>query len=148
MRLNYHTGIATLVQFVVMSLLFIINGIQAVTNGCTKQGGNCIDAVFVSVVFFILAALWFGSIWILGFFAQDRRSQKLAYLLIAVELAVIAVASFNARNETDTLRQATSLIDIALASWVILLAYKLSRSKGGRIMAGGRKRRGRQTEQL
>ncbi len=148
MRLNYHTGIATLVQFVVMTLLFLISGIESVASGCTRQGGDCIDSVFVSVVFFILAALWFGAIWVLGFAAQDKRSHRLAYILIAVELLVIMVATFNARNHTNTLSLLTSLIDIALAVWVIVLAYKLSRSKGGRIMAGGRKRRSRNTPQL
>ena len=141
MRLNYHTGIATLVQLFVMTLLILVNGVESVASSCTSDSGNCTDAIFVSVVFFIVTGLWFGGIWVLGFAAQDRRSRKLAYLLIVTELAVILVASFNARNYPNALSLVTSLVDIALAAWVIILAFKLSRAGGGRIMPG---KRGRQ----
>lgn len=134
MRLRYRTGIATFIQFIVMSLLSFVNGIESVVSTCGgDNSGNCLSNAFATTIFCIIISLWFASIWILGYFAQDQRSQRLAYMLIAVEFGVIAIAGFNFQNHTTTISAGTSLIDIALASWVIILAFKLSRSKGGRI---------------
>lgn len=134
MRLRYRTGIATFIQFIVMSLLTIVNGIESVVTTCDLKSGSCLSNALASTVFFVIVSLWFASIWILGYFAQDQRSKRLAYLLIAVELGVIAIAAFNVQNHTTVLSTATSLIDIGLAIWVIILAFKLSRARGGRIM--------------
>lgn len=135
MRLRYRTGIATFIQFIVMSLLSIVNGIESVVTTCGTKSGSCLTNAFATTVFFLVISLWFASIWILGYFAQDQRSQRLAYLLIAVEFAVIMIAGFNIQNHTTTISTATSLIDVGLAIWVIVLAFKLSRAKGGRIMS-------------
>jgi uncharacterized membrane protein YozB (DUF420 family) len=135
MRLRYRTGIATFIQFIVMSLLSIVNGIESVVSTCDGKSGSCLSNAFATTVFFVVISLWFASIWLLGYFAQDQRSRRLAYLLIIVEFGVIMIAGFNFQNHTNAISAATSLIDIALASWVIVLAFKLSRSKGGRIMS-------------
>lgn len=135
MRLRYRTGIATFIQFIIMSLLTIVNGIESVVTTCDVKSGSCLTNALATTVFFIIVSLWFASIWILGYFAQDQRSQRLAYLLIAVELGVIMVATFNVQNHTTIVSTATSVIDIGLAIWVIILAFKLSRAKGGRIMS-------------
>lgn len=91
----------------------------------------------------MLTVLWFSSIWILGFTCQKRRSRLLALALIALELAIAVVAFYQAKHHQTVLNLATSLTDLTLALWVIILAIKQLRSKGGRIVASERSRRRR-----
>lgn len=139
MKLTYQTGVATLIQFVTLSLLGIANGINSSVTTCRK-GEDCIVNILLSMVFFILTALWFGAVWILGYFAQERRSKHLALLLIAAEGLIALIALFNAKHHTDFLSLATSLIDLVLALWIILLAFRLWRSGGKRITSAQRPR--------
>ncbi len=141
MFLHYRTAVATFVQFVSMSLLGIANAADSSISTCASRGSDCVSNLMVSIIFYILTALWFGFIWSLGYAAQDRRSARLAYLLIGIELMVIMVASFNAKHHTNLINLFTSVVDIGLALWVILLAWRLSRAKGGRIVASERARR-------
>lgn len=143
MRLYYRTAIATFIQFVSLSLLGIANGLDSIVTTCSARGSDCVSNVIVSLLFFILTVFWFASIWVLGYSAQERRSRRLAYALIAVEAAVIIVASFNAKHHTNLLSLLTSIVDISLAVWVIVLAFRLSRSRGGRIMARDKAQRRR-----
>jgi predicted neutral ceramidase superfamily lipid hydrolase len=145
MRFRYETGVITLVQFIVMSLLNIANGLNSIVTTCHNTGSDCISNLIVSLVFFILITAWFAFIWILGYAAQERRSKRLAQLLIAAEGTIALFAYFNARHHTDWLSLATSIIDLVLAMWVIILAFRLMRAKGGRVVArqSGRRRRRR-----
>jgi hypothetical protein len=142
MRLKYETAIATMIQFVALTLLNVGTGTVSVVTSCHENGGQCVSNLLVSLIFFILLALWFACIWVLGYAAQQRRSKRLAQLLIAVEIMVAVVALFNAKHHTDPLSLATSLIDLCLAAWVIVLAFRLMRAGGGRIVTRqhGRKR--------
>ena len=135
MKLKYETAIATLVQFVALTLLNVGTGTVSVVSTCHQGNGGCISNLLVSLIFFILLALWFAGIWVLGYAAQERRSKRLAQLLIAAEAMVAVVALFNAKHHTDPLSLATSIIDFCLAIWVITLAYHLIRSGGGRIVS-------------
>ncbi len=97
----------------------------------------------VSVVYWILIAVWFGFLWILAYTAQERRSKRLTWLLIGSQGMVALISSFNARHHPDIIGLITSIIDFVLAIWVILLAFRLLRAKGGRVVAkqsGGRAR--------
>jgi hypothetical protein len=140
-KLTYQTAIATLVQFITLSFLGIANGLNSIVTTCRHDGNDCISNVIVSIIFFILTALWFGAIWILGTIAQERRSKRLAMLLIGAEGFVALIAYFNARHHTDILGLVTSLIDLVLAIWIITLAYRLMRAEGKRITNSGRRRR-------
>jgi uncharacterized membrane protein HdeD (DUF308 family) len=143
MRLTYETAVATLIQFILLSFLNIVNGIDSTVSSCRTDGGDCATNVIVSLVFYILIAAWFGGVWLLGSAAQEQRSKRLAQLLIAAELMVAAVAYFNIkhRNPGDYLSLVISVIDLILAIWVITLAIRLIRAKGGRVV---NKQRGRQ----
>ncbi|HYH36374.1 MAG TPA: hypothetical protein VD706_02645 [Candidatus Saccharimonadales bacterium] len=143
MKLTYQTGIATLIQFITLSFLGMANGMNSIVTTCRHDSGDCMNNVFVSIIFFILTALWFGTVWILGTLAQERRSKRLALLLVGAELLIAMVAYFNARHHTDILSLVTSLIDLVLALWIITLAVRLIRSKGERITSGSRRRRRR-----
>ena len=134
MRIRYQTGIATLVQFTAMSALGIISGINSSVSACSKQAGNCSTSILLSVVFFLLTALFFAAVWVLGSTAQNQRSILLARALILTELGIILIALFNIQHRSNLLNSFTSILDIALAIWVIVLAYRLSKSKGGRIV--------------
>jgi purine-cytosine permease-like protein len=133
MMLKYQTSVATLVQFITLTLLGIANGLNSVVTTC-HDGQGCISNLIVSLIFFLLTAGWFAFIWVLGYTAQERRSRRLARVLIAAEALIALVALFNARHYTDWLSLFTSLVDILLAIWIVTLAFRLMRSGGGRIV--------------
>lgn len=133
-KLTYETAIATLIQFITLSLLNIATGTDSVVTTCRHSGGDCVSNLIVSLIFFMLVTGWFAAVWLLGYMAQERRSRRLAQLLIVAEVLIALVASFNAKHHTDALSLATSLIDLALAIWVITLAYRLMRAGGGRVV--------------
>lgn len=141
MRLYYETATATLIQFVAMSLLSAANNVASVVEVCTGEMGGCLSNGIASLGFFLLTAIWFGIIWVIGFAAQDRRSRILCYALITAELMVLAVANFNLRNPGNLLATVTSALDAVLAVWIIILAFRLSRAKGGRVLRTQRARR-------
>lgn len=136
LKLRYETGIATLIQFVVMMMLGFVGGIVSVIGDCHDQGfGECAPDTVVSFAYILLLAGWFGFVAMLGYAAQDQRSRKIARILMLAESLVVVVALFNARHHTNILGLLTSLTDAALAVWVIVLAFRLSRARGGRIVA-------------
>ncbi|MBC7708060.1 hypothetical protein H7Y63_02455 [Polaromonas sp.] len=143
MLLHYRTGLATLIQFITLSLLGIANGLDSVITTCGNNRNNCVSNLLVSTVFFLLTVGWFAGIWLVGYAAQDRRSRKLALILIAMELVVLLVATFNARHHTNLISFITSVTDALLAVWVILVAWRLRRAKGGRIVTSERARQRR-----
>lgn len=140
MKLTYETGIATLIQFITLSLLNIATGTNSVVTTCRHSGGDCVSNLIVSMIFFILVAGWFAAVWLLGYMAQERRSRRLAQLLIAAEAFIALIALFNAKHRTDALSLVTSLIDLILAIWIITLAFRLMRAGGGRVVTGTRTR--------
>ena len=144
MLFKYQVGIITLVQFITLSLLGIANGLNSIISTCVKHD-ECISNAIVSTIFFLLTAAWFAFVWVLGYTAQERRTKKLAIALICAEIMIAMVALFNAKHHTDLLGLSTSLIDLFLATWVIILAFRLMRAGGGRVVAPqrGRHRRTR-----
>jgi hypothetical protein len=143
MKLKYQTGIATMIQFITLSFLGIANGANSVVATCRHDSTDCVSNLIVSIIFFILTALWFGGVWILGAMAQESRNKRLALLLIGAEGLIALVATFNAKHHNDLLGLVTSLIDLILAVWIIILAWRLLTSDGKRITSGGRRRKRR-----
>jgi len=131
--IRYQTGIATMVQFVIMALLSLANGINSMITTCRIDSSSCTINIMLSLLVFLLTAGWFGAVWVIGTMAQESRDKRLAILLMFIELFIIGVALLNARHHTDALSLITSIIDICLALWVIVLAFRLSRSGGKRI---------------
>ena len=76
---KYETAVITLVQFIVLSLLGIANGLNSIVTTCHQNDGDCVSNTIVSLIFFLLTAGWFAFIWVLGYTAQDRRSRRLAW---------------------------------------------------------------------
>lgn len=144
MKLTYETATATLIQFIVLGLLNIANGLDSIVTTCHHSGGDCVSNVFSSLIFYILTVGWFGMVLVLGYIAQERRSRRLAQLLIATEGLISLIALFdiklNLKYHSGILSLVTSLIDLALAIWVITLAYRLMRAGGKRITSRKRSR--------
>jgi hypothetical protein len=137
MNLKYQTGVATLAQFIVMSALNFINSVAGDVQSCTSDGG-CLGDVVLNLLYFLLVAVWFGFIWVLGYTAQDRRSKRIAQVLILAEAAIALVALQDTRGNIahthhDILGFFTSVIDLGFAIWVITLAWRLMRAGGGRV---------------
>lgn len=141
MKLKYQTGVAALVQFIIMTLLNFVNGISGSVQECTTKNNDCVPNLVLSLLFFLVLTAWFAFLSVLGYAAQDRRSKRLAQLLLATEAAVALIALFDARHYPNYLGLFTSLIDAALAAWVALLAFRLVRANGGRVVTRGRNRK-------
>jgi hypothetical protein len=137
MRLTYETGIATLIQFIVLAFLNIIDAIYSVIDTCAHSGGSCATNALSSVVFYILIVVWFGFIVGLGFATQSKRSSRYAKFLILAELSVFLVAAYNIklgiRYHNGALSLFTSLIDLIMSVWIMTLAYRLMKSGGARV---------------
>ena len=139
MRLTYETSTGTLIQFIVLSFLNIGNGANSIIANC-RHHNDCVINVLTSIVFYMLVVVWFGTLWVLGYLAQDRRSKRLAQLLICAELLVAAIALFNAKHHTDALGLFTSAVDLLLALWIIIMAFRLMRAGTGRVVTRHRPR--------
>lgn len=144
MKLTYETGTATLIQFITLSLLNIVNGFNSSITICRQEDTTkCVESAVVSFVFFALVVGWFGLIAAVGYTAQAQRSKRLAQLLIMAELLVIGVAYINIQGHPDALSLVISVLDLLLAVWVIILALRLMRAGGKRITTSPRRRRRR-----
>ncbi len=152
MNLTYQTGIGTLIQFILLSFLTLGSQVVSVVTTCTSEDGNCIGNLLTSVIFYILVAVVFGSIWLVGLWAQDRRSKRLAFMLLGIEGLIALVSLFSLKLSLHGHKNVFGLIAsfsiFAMACWIMLLAYRLMRAEGRRISAGGRHRRRRPTPGL
>jgi len=146
-KLTYQTGIAALIQFIVLSFLTLGSQIFSVVDTCTK-GGECVSNLITSVILYILVAVVFGTIWLIGVAAQTRRSKRWALVLICIEAMIAFVSLFsvklNLRGHGNLPGLLMSLAIFALAVWIISLAYRLTRFEGQRIRSGGGRQRRRQ----
>ena len=148
MKLTYQTAIATLIQFIALTVLTFINEAVSVITTCSKNNGSCVSNLISTLIFFMLVAIWFAAIWILGFNAQDRRNKRLAQLLIAAECCIAIVALFNIKHHENWFGLLTSIIDFGLCIWVITLAFRLMKSGGGRIVIKHRETRRKRQQSL
>lgn len=143
MKLRYETGIAAMTQFLVMVLLNFVAAIVGGIGTCHDAAStyDCVSGVGIELFYVILLAGWFGFVWMLAYAAQDRRDHRLATILMGAEGMILIVSLFNAKHYPNILGLIISLIDASFAIWVIWLAFKLTRAKGGRITGPAQKRR-------
>ncbi len=138
MRFRYETGVVTLVQFIVLSLLSLANSLNSIISTCINHSSPCVENMVPSILLFIIISVWFACIWVLGYAAQDRRSRKLAAAVIVAELLVTVIALFSVKHHADLLSAITSAIDLVFALLVIVLAIRIFFSGGGRVVAHSR----------
>lgn len=138
MKLTYETGTATLIQFICLGILNIMTGLDSIVQTCRHDGSNCLENVFTSFVFYLLIVSWFGIVCVIGYAAEQKRSRRLAQLLILAEILIAFVAFFNIRlnlkYHNGLLSLLTSFADLILAIWIITLAYRLMRAGSGRVV--------------
>jgi hypothetical protein len=140
MKLRYETGIATMIQFICLELLGIPIVFIEIFSACHGHGSQCSTNAFLSPAVFLLKSLLYGFLGVLGYFAQARRSRRLAQLLVLCELFLLPLSAFNLKHDTDYLTKITSALGAILAVWIIILAFRLARAKGGRIVKSSRSR--------
>lgn len=135
MRIRYETGIATFIQFIVGVLLSILtNGVGAIGECRSTSAGECVSNLLVSLILIIIITVWLGFLLLLGYAAQDRRSPRLAMILMGAEAFAALIYLFDAKHAPDWLSRATNFISFLIAAWIIFLAWRLVRAKGGRIV--------------
>lgn len=149
MKLTYQTGIATLLQFLLLSFLTLFGQIASVVTTCRSSSDDCVSNLITSIILYLLVAIVFGSIWLVGYAAQSWRSKRLAQLLICIEGLIALVALFSLKlslhSHKNILGLLASFSIFALAAWTITLAFRLMRSSGKRITTSQQRRRRRQT---
>lgn len=126
MKFTTQLATATLIQFIVITFLGVPNAAVSIISTCHTDSSNCVSNTISSLVFFLLTAMWFGYILILGYQAQKRRSRRLAFILIGSEFINLFVAGvINLPRDTNWLAKGTSLLDSLLSIWIIYLAFRL-----------------------
>ena len=142
MHLRYETGIGTLVQFIATTSLSFISTMVSIIGGCTGGfGASCVSNALVSLILLILIILALGFLLVLGYAAQERRSSRLAKLLIGAEILAAVIYLYDTQHALSILERLTNLASCLLAIWVIVLAWRLSQAKGGRIVKVRARRR-------
>jgi hypothetical protein len=142
MRLRYETGIATLVQFVFGVGLSLIGGAASVINGCHGHAAaECASNTLVSLLLIIITATVLAAIAAFGYIAQERRSTRLALILIGIEGMAALFYLFDAKQSLGLLERISNLISFVVAGWVVVIAVALAQSHGRRIVSGGRRHR-------
>ena len=139
MAVKYQTGVSTLIQFIAVTFLNLVNLFASSISSCVKNTSDCVGDVTLNLLYFLVLSAWFAFIWVLGYAAQDRRSKRLAQLLIAAEAIIFLAALLDAKHHPDILGLITSLVDAALAGWTIVLAWRLMRAGGGRVTSRARR---------
>lgn len=81
-----------------------------------------------------MTGVWFMIISAIGYTAEERRSRAAAYVLIAGQLATIAVSWGFLKHPNNWFGAVSAFIVIVLSGWVIMLAWRLAQAKGGRIV--------------
>jgi len=80
-----------------------------------------------------------GVLLALGYSAQERRSTRLALILVGSELVAAIIYAFDAKLSPDLINRVVNVIGAGIVVWVIVIAVRLALSKGRRIVNGGRK---------
>ncbi|HEX4774039.1 MAG TPA: hypothetical protein VH234_00795 [Candidatus Saccharimonadales bacterium] len=146
MKLTHETSIATFIQFIIASFFILITQLGSSVVGCFKDGSNCVLNLLTSIIFFIVASVVFGTIWLIGYMAQERRSRRMAQLLICAEgfIGLLAVFSLKlnlpSRNAPGLI---ASFVVMVFAAWIIMFAFRLIRAGGGRVVVNRPRQRRR-----
>ena len=134
-RVGHETSKATLVQFIVGTVLALLSGGASILTGCVgASGADCVSNAFVSLLLVLFTVAGYGLLLAIGFWAQERRSPRLCLLLLAVEAGAAIIFLFDAKQAPDSIDRISNLASFLLAVWVGLVAVNLYRSRGARIV--------------
>ncbi len=133
-KLKYETGIATTIQFIALTLLNFISGVSTSAMQCINGSGSCAGDVALAIFYFIVITVLFGILWLAGFAAQDRRSRRIAQVLILAEGFVFLVGLYDfTKHRHSLIGSLVSLVEIITSVWIAWLALRLVLARGGRV---------------
>ena len=132
--LRYQTGTASLIQLAVVVFLVVINNLVTLVGACSNSNECAMTALF-SMIFIVMTAIWFFVLSAIGYAAQERRSRKLAFLLIAGQLATIGIAYGFLKHPANWFGGLSAFVVLVVAVWIIVLAWRLAQARGGRVVA-------------
>lgn len=135
MRIRYETGLATMAQLIIGTAMSFVGAAASIISGCrTESGADCVSNTFVSLVLVILTVCVYMCLLGLGYAAQERRSKRLAKLLILAEAVVALFYLFDTRHAPTYADRFTNFIAFATAAWVMVVAIRLLRAGRRRIV--------------
>ena len=140
MKLTKKVGVATFIQFGVISLLSIPASLNSIVTTCSADKSDCLSNALTSVILYVLIVGWFGAVAATGYALQEKRKTWIGVVLIFAEFFIGFFAYINARGHTDPLSLVTSIVDIILAVWIAFLAFRVIRKRGGRVVTKHRVR--------
>lgn len=132
MTLRYQTATVTFIQLAIMTLLVVVGGIMDVIKNC-ENSTECVTNSFLWIIIAFMLACWYAALFAIGYFTQEKRSYKLARLLIAGELFTAFVALMLAKNPSSTYSRVGALVALFFAVWTIVLAWRIYKARGSRI---------------
>jgi len=139
MRYKYQTGFGTLIQFIVVVMLSLIDTFIGIISTCHSSSSECVSNAIPTLIIFIMTALWFAFLAMLGFFVQQKRDRKLTLLLIMTEGITLLVAGyFNLPRANGINNKITSLADAILSIWIIFMTINILLYKKKRIVRGSK----------
>ncbi len=134
LKLKYETGVAATIQFISLTLLNLINGVSGSLNQCFSTNGSCVSSIALDTGYFLAITIWFGFLWLAGFATQDRRSRRIAQMLILAEGLVFLVGLYDfTKHRQSIIGTLISLGEIITSLWVSYLAFRLILARGGRV---------------
>lgn len=134
LKLKYETGVAATIQFISLTLLNFINGASGSIDQCFRSGGSCVSSIVLNTGYFLVITVWFGFLWLAGFATQDRRSRRIAQMLILAEGLVFLVGLYDlTKHAQSIIATLISLAEIITSLWVSYLALRLILARGGRV---------------
>ncbi len=137
-HIRYQTSSATLVQFILGTLLTFVTGGVSIVSSCQTNGSDCVSNTFVSLVLVLFVIMGYGLLLAVGFLAQERRSSRLALLLIGLEGFAGLIFLFDAKQAPGMVDRLTNILSLLVAIWVSYVALQLYRAKGARIVRTAR----------
>jgi hypothetical protein len=140
-KLKYETSIVTFIQFIAMSFLYLLVNLGSIITSCRGRSYDCVSNSISSITLSIVVIIAFSCVWLLGYYVQNRRSRRLALLLMFIEVGIFMVELLDARHFPNILSLFTSLLDASLALLVIILALRLYTANGGRIVSRNRNKK-------
>ena len=132
MTLRHQTSAATFTQLAVMTLLVIIGGVKDVASNC-ENASECVTNSFLWIIIIFMLAGWYVALFALGYFAQEKRSYKLARVLIAGELFTAFVALMFVRHPSSFYGGFSAFVALIFALATTVFAYRIYKARGSRI---------------
>jgi uncharacterized BrkB/YihY/UPF0761 family membrane protein len=136
--LRYETGITTFLQLALAALFVVVGGVSDMIKSCQDGASSCVTSSFLWMVILLFVIGFFMSLTALGYFAQTKRSSRLAKLLLITELGIAAISYKLLTASSSILSTVGVFIILCLALTTVWLAWRIIRAKGRRIVASTR----------